>query len=327
MKKLIPVILLFLLLSSCSRIQIGNTSSTSANVKIKKVDTVKEAESTEAIKAICIDADNTIDFKTLKDMQFNTIVLTTEGVRTVSKPYKTDFKTLKNLESEISTIKNSGFNYIIRVVSGPGISSDDKTSTVFTNHAETIYFSKMVNEITGRYADDKYFKGLSIDIGNPAVSEDAYYKTLNNIILKVRNKYDNVSIIYNLHPLSFENGFKNLPNIWFKNTIINTKIYLSALSYPGYGAAYRTSIKLSKNDILQKFENLKDYKDKQKLPCVINIDIPWAENSDIMLQDIYETSKMLDFNTAVYCGSSNDLYDFTSNQDVIKVIKRHNGQE
>ena len=326
MKKLIPVILLCLLLSSCSRIQIGNTPSASTNVKTKKVDSVKKAENTDEVKAICIDANNTIDLSTLKNMQFNTIVLTTEGVRTVGQPYKTDFRTLKKLENEISTIKNSGFNYIIRIVSGPGISSDYKTSTVFNNHAETVYFSKMINEITGRYADDKCFKGLSIDIGNPEVSEDAYYKTLNSIILKVRNKY-NTSIIYNLHPLSFENGFKNLPSIWFKNTVINTKIYLSALSYPGYGAAYKTSMKLSKNAILEKFENLKDYKDKQKLPCTINIVIPWAEKSDIMLQDIYETTKIFDFNTVLYCGSSNDLYDFTNNQNVIKVITRHNGQE
>ena len=327
MKKFIPVILLCLLLTSCSRLQIGNTPLTSTNVKTKKVDPVKKVENTDEVKAICIDANNTIDLSTLKNMQFNTIVLTTEGVRTVGKPYKTDFKTLRNLENEISTIKNSGFNYIIRIVSGPGISSDEKISTGFTNHTETIYFSKMVNEIAGRYTDDKCFKGLSIDIGNPAIDEDAYYKTLNNIILKVRNKYDNVSIIYNLHPLSFENGYKNLPSVWFKNTIINTKIYLSALSYPGYGAAYKTSIKLSKNAILEKLENLKDYKEKQKLPCTINIDIPWAEKSDIMLQDIYETSKIFGFNTVLYCGSSNDLYDFTNNQNVIKVITRHNSQE
>lgn len=327
MKKLISVIILILLLSSCSKVQIKNTPSASANAKTKKVDAVKKEESTEKIKAICVDANCSIDFKTLKDMQFNTIVLTTEGVRTVSQPYKTDFKTLKKLETEICTIKNAGFNYIIRIVSGPGISSDFKTSTVFTSHSETVYYSKMINEITGRHADDKYFKGISIDIGNPAVAEDSYYKTLNSIILKVRNKYDNVSIIYNLHPLSFENGFKNLPNIWFKNTIINSKIYLSALSYPGYGAAYKTSIKLNKNDIVDKFQNMKDFKDKQKLPCTINIEIPWADKSDVMLQDIYETSKMFDFDTVIYCGSTNDLYDFSNNQDVIKVITRHNSQE
>lgn len=96
------------------------------------------------------------------------------------------------------------------------------------------------------------------------------------------------------------------------------------MSYPGYATSYKTSLKINKNILLSNLQELKDIKDKNGYNILVTIKIPYTEKSDILLQDVYEISKMLHVDINLYSINSMDDYDFSKNNDVLKVIERNN---
>lgn len=259
----------------------------------------------------------------LTNLNIKNMIISIQGVRSPKSPYNTFHKLLNKNEHNISSIGTS-HNYIIEITSGPGFSQDGKINTLFTNKTEAFYFAKMTKEIVRRHANDKNFQGISISINNPDIVEKSYYSTLNYIISKIRIDYPDINIIYNLHPLSFETNYKNLPKINLKNVTICSEIYLKGISYPGYGAGYKSSIALDRNSILRSMKKLKDMQDETGYKTIINVHIPWADSSNIMLQDIFEISRTLGFNLNICYLNSGDIYDFSKNSDITQIIKRHN---
>ncbi|MCX7883642.1 MAG: hypothetical protein N2448_01215 [Caloramator sp.] len=329
MKKIYIMIVSILLLTSFAAIK--SMSEPKSN-KIQTVEKTKEKieEKTaqnkinNKIKAVNINGSLPFNISKVKELGFNTVILSHEGVRIPNAPFKTDFKSLKSLEESINELEKHDMNYIIDINSGPGFSSDGKIVSIFTNDTEALYFSKMSCEIIKRHINSKNFKGIMISLENTNVLEENYYNTLKYIINKIKDSYPDVNIILNLYPCSFENGFEKLSIPELKNVTLNSVIYFKGMSYPMYATGYKTSLKLNKNIMLSSLEILKELQEKNKNDILISIKTPWTEKSDIFLQDIYEINKMLNFNLNIAYINSFDDYDFTKNKDVLKVIKRNN---
>lgn len=311
MKRLLPFIIL-IFLSSCNSIGIKKNSS-SQIVKVKK-----PTISTLNIKGTTVNVNYPYDIEELKKLGFNTIIIETEGLRTSQKPYKTKFNTLKKLKKAINIANNRNINYIIEVTSGPGLSNDEGVNSFFENDIEVKYFTKMLIEIIERYKNSQGFKGISIKINNYQIDSYRYYSIMNRINEELYNKYNSPLLILNLHPKAFERDFDTVPSGKWK--YINSTIHLDDFSYPGEGKSYSTSVSLNKNSLLESLKKLKKIKNSE---IIVTLSIPWNKNSNILLQDIYEVKKILDFDLNISYGNGGDIYDFSKNESIIKVIKRH----
>lgn len=326
MKKLAFILLMLFALTSCSN---PNANSLPPSNNTKPVEQKKEnpvpavpvAKTDSRVRAVSIDGNGILNIPDYKDLGFNLIFLSSEGVRIPKAPYRTDYKALKLIENNIKILENSSMDYIIEFKSGPGFSNSGKISTIYANDTEALYFSKMVEEIIKRHILSKNFKGISINLENPDIPETTYYNTMKYIISKIHKDYPDVPVIFNFYPASFENDFAYMPRFDFKNVTYNASISLIGISYPGYGTGYKTSFKLNKNEILSKLQKLKDIQDKNSMNFIVTVKVPWADNSDVFLQDIYEIAKMLHFDINLY--SSSGAYNFMKNEPVIKVIKRN----
>jgi hypothetical protein len=331
MKRFILYILtLSVFLSGCEVISQKNSTPPSSTDIVKEVKKevnkeLKEASSKddEKVRAVNIVYNKDFNISNFNSYGFNTIFLSTDGIRIANGNYKTDNKVLKKLESSIRKLENQKTNYIINITSGPGFSSDGKIVSIFDNRQEAMYFAKMTKEIIKRHYNSKYFKGISIDLNNIEVPEDKYYSTLDYIISKVKKDYSKVPIVLNLHPLSFENGFNNIPEIKYTNIILNAPISLKGISYPGYGAGYKSSIKLTKNTILDRLQKLKDVQDENKADVIVTIKAPWVAKSEVLIQDIFEVTKILGYDFNLSFGNSSDMFDITQNKGILKIVKRH----
>jgi hypothetical protein len=182
----------------------------------------------------------------------------------------------------------------------------------------------MVKEIVKRYVNYKNFSGISINIGNPEIPREKFYDAQDYIIDNVKKTYEGPVVIYNLHPLSYEEEFKYLPIIRYKNITLNLNLALSGLSYPGYGAGYKTSLTLNKNAILKNLEKFKEYQNKYDMNAVLTLETPWVKHTEILLQDLYEIIKMLNLDYNLHYGNSYDLYDISKSPSALKVLDRHN---
>lgn len=278
------------------------------------------------VNGITLISNDNFNVEDIKNSGFKTVFLYADTIRYAKKPYNTNYKSLKMLEKNIKLIEKANLNYVICFTSGPGFSNDGKIATIFQNNSEKTYFSKMVKEVVKRYWGNKNFIAASIGIHSSDIAEDKYYLTQNYIIDNVRKNYSNLKMLYNLHPLSYEENFNNLPdiNLKEKNIILNLEIELKGLSYPGYGAGYKTSFKLNKNAVLSNLEKFKEYQDKSDVPTIVTLKTPWVNASDIFLQDSYEIFKILGFEYNLCYGNSHDLYDFTRNKSVLNVVVRNN---
>jgi hypothetical protein len=312
MKKLVVLVLALFIIISISTYSYAATADSSAQAKSAR------------IKGLTILSKDKIDVNDIKKHGYNTIFLQVENIRNITAPYNTNYKLLRTLGHNIAALKAANLNFYICFMSGPGYSSDGKISTIYERKYEMTYFSQMVKEILKRYSFDKNFMGISIGIGNPNTPIAPYYETQNNIINNVRKNYENLKVCYNLHPLSYEEAFKNLPTIETKNIVLNLNLALSGLSYPGYGAGYKTSLTITKNAILQNLEIFKEYQNKYDLEVVLTLETPWVKHTEILLQDLFEIFKMLDMDYNLHYGNSNDIYDISKNPNVLKVLDRHN---
>jgi hypothetical protein len=329
MKKiLIYILALMLLLTSCGKPDAKTPQQPPPGAKVVKEKpeevTQTAAKSLEKLRAVSLLSTNNLDLNDFTSSGFNTVILSTYGVRQSKNPYKTDNKALNKLDTAVSEINNSKTDYILDITSGPGLSSDGKITTIFDNRQEAMYFARMTKEIIKRYDKNEGFKGISINIGTQAVAEEKYYDTLNYIISKIREDYKDVHIIYNLHPLAFENNFKILPDIKHDNILLNAPISLNGITYPGFGAGVKNSIKLNKNTILEKLQKLKPIHDGGKINVITTIKIPWIAKSEVLVQDMFEITKILGYDFNLCYGNSGDIFDFTKNQSILKIVKRHN---
>jgi hypothetical protein len=327
MKKiLIYTLVLVFLLTSCGKPE-EKTQQPPPGTKLVKEENKEVTEVTakpiKNLKAVSLISNNTLNIEDFTSSGFNTIILSSSGVRQPKEPYKTHNNTLKNLDMAVNETNNVKVDYIIDINSGPGLSSDGKINSIFNNRQEAMYFARMTKEIIKRYNTDEYFKGISINIGVPSIAEDKYYDILNYIISKIREDYKDVYIIYNLHPLAFENNLQTLPEMKYDNILLNVPISLNGISYPGYGAGVKNSIKLSKNVILDKLQKLKSIHDSGKTSVIITIKIPWIAKSEVLVQDMFEITKILGYDFNLCYGNSGDIFDFTRNDSILKIVKRH----
>lgn len=276
------------------------------------------------IKGVTLMGSKDINISNVKKHGFNTVFLTVDNIRSSKQPYNTNYKALKQLISNISLLEKANLDYVLCFSSGPGYSSDGKTSTIFKNKMEINYFSKMVKEIVKRFQNHPNFKAASINLLASDNAEDKYYSAENLIINNVRVTFNDLPFVYNLHPFSFEEGYKNAPDIKLPNIVINMTLGLKGLTYPGYGAAYKASCTLNKNALLSNLEKLKEYDSDGKYKTIITLKTPWVKNSEVLLQDLFEIYKMLKFDFSLSYGNSLDNYDFTNNTDTLRVLDRHN---
>lgn len=329
MKKIYIIIVSIVLLASFAAIKSMSEPKSNKILAIEEAKNKIEEKTAQTdidnkIKAVNIDGRLPFNISMIKELGFNTVVLSHEGVRMSNAPYKTNYKALKSLEENVKELEKSDMDYIIDINSGPGFSSDGKIYSIFTNDTEAMYFAKMSCEVIKRHVSSKNFKGIMINLENTNVLEENYYNTLEYIINKIQSSYPDVNIILNLYPCSFENGFQNLSIPELDNITINAVIYFKGMSYPMYAAGYKASLKLNKNVMLSNLQILKEFQEKSKSNMIITINTPWTEKSDAFLQDMYEINKMLNFNLNIGYINSFDDYDFTKNEDVLKVIKRNN---
>jgi arabinogalactan endo-1,4-beta-galactosidase len=113
------------------------------------------AKAGEVLKSVTVKNKEILNIKMIEEMNFNTVVLQTEGVRYSNTPYKTDFRTHKSLDSNVAELERSDIGYIIEVISGPSISSYAKVMSISDKNTEKFYFSKMIMEIVKRYEGKK----------------------------------------------------------------------------------------------------------------------------------------------------------------------------
>lgn len=322
-KVLIYIVIISLILISCSKIIIENPSQSSTIAKEapepdKAVMSPKIDASTKAVTVKSLDD---LNIKMIKETNFNLVVLQSEGVRRSDKNYSTNFKTLKRLNENASVLEENKINYFIELTSGPGFEEDSGISSIFSSSAERMYFAQMLRELADRYIKDKYFTGISIDLKCPNINENLYYDTLTDIISRVRKQYPYLTFIVNLHPLAFENKLENIPKLKLENVIINLPIEIRDFSYPGNSTGIISNFELNKNMVLKAFQNLKESDFKT---IMVTLKLPWTDKSDIFLQDIFEINKMLGFNSNISYGNTRDPIDFSKNDSILKLLKRHN---
>lgn len=278
-----------------------------------------------SIKAAYIEedpSDSDIDLSSVSKKYFNTVILSVKGTRKYKKPYNTDFKQQKKLDSEVSEASSHGFNIIIDVTSGPGYSKDNKVQTIFKRRYEALYYAKMCAELSERYSSNKNFKGVSFNLINGDMQDASYTETCDTVVQHYSDLDASIPLLVNLNPASFENGFKDIPKYVDANVVMNASLSLKGLSYPGCSAGIRTSVDLNKNTILNNLQKLKDYEDDANHKVLISLKVPWVKNSEILLQDFFEINRMFKFNYAIYCSNGDDVYNFSRNSDVLKVLQR-----
>jgi hypothetical protein len=276
------------------------------------------------IKGVNIVPTNNLDTSKIKANGFNTVFLNIDNIRSIKKPYNTNYKALKQLYRNIQSLEKAHLGYILCFTSGPGYSMDSKISSIYKNKAELKYFSQMVSEVLKRYVNNPNFICASINFANADIDYTRYYEIQDYIIKDAQAHFSRLSFIYNLHVLTFEENLKTLPIIKLPNVLVNLPLNLKALSYPGYGAGQKTSSPLDKNSLLSTLEKIYDYSKQNKINAMLSIKTPWVENSEVMLQDLFELFRMIKLDYNLCYINSKDLYDFSTNRNVLKVISRYN---
>lgn len=322
-KAFIYVVIVGIFLISCSKIIVENSAQNNTLAKDTKTQdkTVMSPKIDEAIRAVTIKNLDILNLKMLQETDFNMVVLQSEGVRSAGKSYSTSFKTLKVLNENVSKLEKSKINYFVELTSGPGFSQDSSISSLFSSSTERMYFGQMLGELVKRYNGNEHFAGISIDLKCPNINEDMYYDTLTDIITRVRKQYPDLTFIVNLHPLAFENKLENIPRLELENVIINLPIEIRDLYYPGTSSGIVSEIELNKNTLLKTLQVLKQSEFKS---IMVTLDLSWNEKTDVFLQDLFEINKMLGFNSNISYGNSKDSKDFSNNEPILKLIKRHN---
>jgi hypothetical protein len=312
-----------LMLISCSKIIIENSkpNSTIVQENPKQDNVVMTPKIDNNIKAVTVKSLDALNIKMIKDTNFNMVVLQSEGVRRSDKNYSTNFRTLKMLNENAAELEKNNMDYFIELTSGPGITEDSSISSIFSNNTQRMYFAKMLIELANRYNKNEHFIGISIDLKTRNLNEYVYYETLTDIISRVRKQYPDLTFIVNLHPLAFENKLENIPKLTLENVIINLPIEIGDFSYPGTSNGIISKFELNKNMVLKALQNLKksDFK-----TVMVTLDLPWVEKTDVFMQDIFEINKMLGFNNNISYGNTKDVRDFSRNDSILKLLKRHN---
>ena len=312
-----------LMLISCSKIIIENSVQNNTIVKEapKQEKVVIAPKIHEDIKAVTIKNLDALNIETINETNFNMVVLESEGVRRADKNYSTNFTTLKMLNKNAAELERSKIDYFIELTSGPGITESSSISSIFSNNTERMYFAKMLIELADRYNKNEHFIGISIDLKSKNINEDMYYDALTDIISRVRKQYPDLTFIVNLHPLAFENKLENIPKLALENVIVNLPIEIRDFSYPGTSRGIICKFELNKNTVLKALQNLKESDFKT---VIVTLDLPWSDKADVFIQDIFEINKMLGFSNNISYGNTNDSRDFSRNDTILKLLKRHN---
>ncbi|TDT50539.1 hypothetical protein [Fonticella tunisiensis] len=326
MKKLIIFILSSLLLfTSCTnKWNVKNGSSqgnrTTGETKIEVKNTTNIQDKLTGIRGVNLiyNKDLNLNFE-----GFNKVFLSIDGFRISKSPYRTDFRVMKTVDHSISLLEDKNMDYYINITSGPGISKKDGLYSIFQNKTEALYFTKMVEEIISRYRNKPHFMGIALDIGEGSIPAERYYDTMGYIISKVQSKYSDINIVLNLHPMTFEEDLNDIYLPDFNNVTLNLPITFSAISYPGYAKGVEKSYDIDKNVLLDKLTSYMKLADKHKSKLMVSINSPWVDKTEILLQDMFELVKMLKFDFNISYGNSEDAFDFRTNEEVLKVIKRH----
>lgn len=267
MKRLLFIIIA-VLLSSCMV----------KNVDIEKPDVQNasvESKITNAILVVKTSSD--IDFA--NNMGIKNIIISSKGVRIDDKNYRTDFESLRNLDMLVRKAKSLKMNFYIEITSGPGYNSDMKNFSIFKKDSQKYYFAQMMNEIIKRYETIDRFKGVSVKFENYNVNSSA--GTINYIYSKINHS----NLLYN-------NSFGNLSSIELSSKYLNT-IYFNfkSLKYPGYSMLNNSNIQINRNILLENLQKMK----KQNQTIMVRVSAPWSDEHDVFLQDLYELSRILNF--------------------------------
>lgn len=320
---IIYIVIVSLILISCSKIIIENSSqnNTIAKEAPKPEKPAMSQKIDASIKAVTLKSNNNLNIEMVKDTNFNMVVLQTQGVRRADKNYSTDFRTLKMLNKNVTQLERNKIGYFIEVTSGPGFAEIAGISSIFSSSTERMFFSQMLGELADKYSKNEHFAGLSINLKCPNIDDGLYYDTLTDVITKVRKEYPDLAFIVNLHTLAFENKLDNIPELKFENVIINLPIEIRDFSYPGNSIGIISSFELNKNSVLKALQSLKESNNET---VMITLKLPWTDKTDVFLQDMFEINKMLGFSSNTSYGNTSDSNDFSKIDPILKQLKRHN---
>ncbi|KRQ87820.1 hypothetical protein ABG79_00625 [Caloramator mitchellensis] len=266
MKRLLFIIIAFLL-SSCT---VKNVDIEKPNVQNTNID----SKVTNAI--IVAKSISEIDFA--NKMGIKNIIISSKGVRIDDKNYRTDFERLRGLDVLVEKAKQYKMNFYIEITSGPGYDVEKRNFSLFRRDSQKFYFAQMMNEIIKRYDADNGFKGIGINIENPGGDAD-------EAISYIYSKVNYSKIIYNIN-LPDLNSIKlnqKYPNIVYLN--------FKSLNYPGYSMLKSSNIEVNRNSLLASLQNMKE----QNKSAMVRVSAPWSDEHDVFLQDLYELSRILNF--------------------------------
>lgn len=293
------------------------TKSTPAPVKQTKNNNIN-------IKAMTLVNNMNYDILKKTDTCFNTVFLNIPGLRRASAPYNTDFKNMKKIDKSIKELEKLHASYYLCISSGPGFSLGEKKYSIISNKLELIYYVKMLKELIKRYSSYEGFRGISINLSCNQIADSSYYKIMSYILYNTKKEMSSFNYIYNLPSDSFSNNYNIVPELKGDNIIVNTDITLNSIDYPGKCLQKNNETVMNKNTILNRLETLKSIQDERKLTVIISLKSPWINNSDAFLLDTSEVLKILNFNFNLCYGNSNNYYDFSKNENIMKILKRQN---
>lgn len=333
MKKILTLIIVsMLLLTSCSVKTKNSTGKVNTALTEKKSVTQIKSDTESALNenvklsSITCDYDQQILPEQYKDLGFKTFMLSCKAIRNVNKGYSLDSNAFDKLINKINYLESQKTNYVISFSEGPGFSASQNIESIFKNKTECNYFAEMITDVLSKCSKNTMLKGISIDIESSDIDEETYYNTLNYIYSKVCEQYPDLTIIYNLNHSAFLSGYSDdsysyIPN--YNNIIINAVLKFDELNYPGTIESNGSSLKFNRNTMLDGFQNLKEFSSSNGIPVMVTVKVPWNQKSSVFLQDIFELTKMLNFDYNICSSNSEGSYDFSYNRDILRIIKKN----
>lgn len=317
MKKLLVfmVAIVMIIMSSCA----PKKENLTGDVKVPKPLNEKTFENNLTLTKL--DSSKDINIEDIKSLGFKECILESTGLRIDSGNFKTDFKRKNKLLKQTSLLEKENIPYYIEVTSGPGVSPDRKNLSLYENQDNIVYFAQMINEIISMQKENSNFNGIIINIASNNISDEVYYNTLNKIINKVNSDKE---IIITLCPLYFNSKDPVLPTEYFdkKNIGFNINMDIICENYPGNAKLNGLDVSLSKNTILENLVNIKNLITPDT-KVIVSVKCSWSSGFNVLLKDIFEIMKIINFDFAFSYSNTDDEYDFSNNQSIVNILNKY----
>lgn len=276
-------------------------------------------------KLLKLDSSKDVLPDNIKSLGFNKCVIQSEGIRIDNNKFQTNNVRKNNLRKQTTLLEEKKIPYYIEVISGPGISTDRKNLSLYTNKDNVVFFSQMIKETVDMHKNSPHFRGIILSIGSSSINKDVYYDTLKKISDRV-SKASNVPFILTLHSSYIESEDNDLPLDYFTNLNVgfNIDMSLNFHKYPGNMTVNNKEVSISKNTILEKLiKTKKSNTEDNKRQVMVSLKYPWESEGTVLLKDIFEIMQMIDFDFSFSYGNTKDSFDFSGNKDINAIFSKY----